>query len=266
MEERLLPTLARQVGSGPAVAGQARAKSDHTDAAFLTQKDEPGQRGCLSANRLFRDLSPEEMKMITGSTRRTTVPKGKMIYMPGKTGEVLCLLCEGSVHLYRLSAEGRKFVVQTIGPMTFFGEMALVGQNMQDLFAEAAEDCTICVMGRTDVEKLILWKPHVALRMLEEIGQRLHEVQERLGDSVLKKVPARVASLLLRLSNEGTQPIKEMSHENLAHLVGSYRETVTFTLDHLRDEGIIDMGRKRISILNLEKLRKVAAEEALRRG
>lgn len=143
--------------------------------------------------------------------------------------------------------------------------MAILGQNMQDLFAEAAEDCTICVMSRADVEKLILWKPQVAIRMLEEIGQRMHEVQERLGESVFKATPARVASLLLKLSHDGAQPIKGMSHQDLADIAGTYRETLTGTLDHLRDQGIIDVGRKMISILNLEKLRHVAEEEVLRK-
>ncbi len=143
--------------------------------------------------------------------------------------------------------------------------MAAIGQNMHDLFAEAAEDCLICVLGQADVERLILSKPQVALRMLEEIGQRMHEVQERLGDSAFKGVPARVATLLLRLSNEGAQPIKGMRHQDLADMLGLYRETVTTTLDHLRDEGLIEISRKEIAIRNLEQLRKVAEEELLRR-
>lgn len=261
MEKRLLSTHLRQVGGGRIPIARPRTESAHGEAALLAQRDTKGQQGCLSANRIFRDLSPDEMKMITRSTVRTSAPEGKMIYMPGETREVLFLLCEGSVHLYRLSSEGRKFIVQTIGPMTFFGEMALLGQNMQDLYAEAAEDSTICVMSRTDVEKLILWKPRVAIRMLEEIGERMHDVQKRLGDSALKRGPARVAALLLKLSDYGAQPIRGTSHQALADMIGIYRETMTIRLDHLRDQGIIVIGRKEISIVNLQRLRQVAEEE-----
>ncbi len=201
------------------------------------------------------------MKVVTRSTVRTSAPKGKMMYMPGETGEVLFLLCEGSVHLYCLSSEGRKFIVQTIGPMTFFGEMPLVGQSMHDLYAEVAEDSTICVMSQAEVEKLILWKPQVAIRMLEEIGQRVHDLEKRLGDSALKGTRARIALLLLKLSNYGAQPIKGMSHQDLADMIGVYRETVTIRLDQLRDEGIIDINRREISIVNLQRLRQVAEEE-----
>lgn len=222
------------------------------------------ERPCLSANRIFRDLSPDEMRRVTSATVRNIVPSGRVLYTPGETGEVLFLLCKGSVQLYRLSPEGRKFIVQTVDPMTFFGEMAILGQNMQDLFAETVEDCIICVMSRRDVEKLIHWKPQVAIRMLEEIGHRMHDVVEHLGNCSLKRMPARVASLLLELSHEGTQGIKGMTHDDLADRIGTYRETMTNILDRLRDQGIIEIGRMKISIRDLRKLRSMAEEEVLR--
>lgn len=258
-----MSTISRLIGGGKSSTGQAAKQAP--GATFASQTDAPSKVAYLSAMRIFRDLSPEEMKMIDASTVMTTAPKGKIIYMPDETGEVLFLLKKGSVHLYRLSSEGRKLIVQTVGPMTFFGEMAIVGQNMYDLFAEAAEDCTICVMGRADVERLLLMKPQVALRMLEEISQRMHDAQARLGDSTFKGIPARVASLLLSLSNNGTHPITDIRHQDIADMMGVYRETVSNALGSLRDEGIIDTNRKEIVILNLEKLRAAAKEEILRK-
>ncbi len=132
---------------------------------------------------------------------------------------------------------------------------------MYDLFAEAAEECTVCVMRRADVERLILSKPKVALRMLEEIGQRMHDVQERLTDSAFKNVPARLASLLLNLSKDGTQPISGVRHQDLADMLGTYRETVSDALGELRDSEIIELGRKQIVVEDVEALREKAEEE-----
>ncbi len=219
----------------------------------------------LSAMRIFRDLSKEELAMVDKSIVMTTAHKGKLIYSPGETGETLFLLKIGLIHIYRLSSEGRKFIIQTVEPMTFFGEMPAFGQGMRNFFAEAAEDCLICVMGRADVERLLLLKPQVGLRMLEEIGHRLHDSQERLGDSAFKGIPARVASLLVSLSSQGVHEIRGLSHQDLADMIGVYRETVTNTLGHFRDEGLIDIGRKKISILNSEKLSEIAQEEVLRK-
>ena len=261
MENKFLTTLSRFVGGAQSAAAQARAKV----AVPFDQSGEPTNKiAYLSAMRVFRDLSMDEMKMIDATTVMTTAPKGKMIYMPGEGSEILFFLKKGSVNLYRLSSEGRKLIIQTVGPMTFFGEMAVVGQKMYDLFAEAAEECTVCVMRRADVERLLLSKPKVALRMLEEIGQRMHDAQERLGDTAFKSVLARLATLLLNLSDNGTRTIKGARHQDLADRLGIYRETVSDSLGELRDEGIIELGRKEINIRSVEKLREISEEERKR--
>ncbi|HKZ77518.1 MAG TPA: Crp/Fnr family transcriptional regulator [Pyrinomonadaceae bacterium] len=261
MERKFISTLSRLIGGG-GTAAQAQAAGTNGPAAARAERP---NKAYLSAMRIFRDLSADEIKVVERSTVMTTAPKGKIVYQPEETGEILFLIKTGSVHLYRVSSEGRKFIVQTIGPMTFFGEMAIVGHNMYDLFAEAAEDCLLCVMGRADIERLLLSKPQIGLRMIEEIGQRMHDVQERLGDSVFKGVPARVASLLLKVSNDGEHSIKGLTHQDLADMLGIYRETVTNALDGLRDEGLVEVSRKEIAILNRDELRKVAEEEILRK-
>ena len=93
----------------------------------------------------------------------------------------------------------------------------------------------------------------------------MHDVQERLGDSAFKGIPARVASLLLKLSDDGAQPVRGMTHQDLGDMIGVYRETVSNTLGSLRDEGIVDISRKEISIINPERLREIAEEEVLRK-
>lgn len=257
MDNKVLSALSRIVSGGKPRSAQPVTNR--------IQPDSPSKIAYLSAMRIFRDLSGEEVKMVEASTVMTTARKGKIIYMPGETGEVLFLLKKGSVHLYRLSSEGRKLILQTVGPMTFFGEMAVVGQSMYDLFAEAAEDCTACVMSRADVERLLLAKPQVGLRMLEEVSERMRHAQERLGDTAFKGIPARVASLLLSLSRSGAEPITGTRHQDIADMMGVYRETVSNTLGALRDEGIIEISRKEISILDVAQLREKAEEEVLRR-
>ncbi len=76
---------------------------------------------------------------------------------------------------------------------------------MHNTFAEAVDDCLICVMSRTDLERLILNKPQVALRILEITGKRLREAEERLENMAFKGIPARLASLLLRLCRRTRQ-------------------------------------------------------------
>ncbi|MCS6845901.1 MAG: Crp/Fnr family transcriptional regulator [Caldilineales bacterium] len=215
--------------------------------------------GYLSDLELFQDLSPKEIEELDRITTISSVKKGKVFYRPEETGEVLFLLKKGRVHLYRISPEGKKLVIASLGPGTMFGEMPLLGQQMHNTFAEAVEDCQICVMSRKDLERLILSKPQIALRVLDITGRRLREAEERLETMAFKGIPARLASLLLRLANEsGSNEVVGFTHQDLAETVGTYRETATQVLNDLKAQGLIEIGRKRITILNPEGLMAVA--------
>jgi CRP-like cAMP-binding protein len=213
----------------------------------------------LSELTVFQDLTPREMEELNRITTMSTVSKGRVFYRPEEPGEVMFILKEGRVQLYRISPEGKKLVITTLGPHTLFGEMALIGAKMHNTFAEAVDDCLICVMSRSDLERLILNKPRVALRILEITGKRLREAEERLESMAFKGIPARLASLLLRLSEEqGSDTITGLTHQDLAESVGTYRETATQVLNDLKSQGLIDIGRKRITILDAEGLEDVA--------
>jgi CRP/FNR family transcriptional regulator, cyclic AMP receptor protein len=216
--------------------------------------------GYLSDVDLFRDLSERDMVELDRMTTITNVPRGRVFYQPEDVGEVLFLIKEGRVQLYRISPEGKKLVIATLGHGTLFGEMALLGQAMHNAFAEALDDCLILVMSRTDLERLILNKPVVGLRMLEITGRRLNDAESRLEDMAFKGIPARLASLLIRLANErGTDDIIGLTHQDLAETIGTYRETATQVLNDMKAQGLIDIGRKRIEILNMERLAEVAS-------
>ena len=213
----------------------------------------------LSELTVFQDLTAREMEDLNRITTMSTVQKGRVFYRPEERGEVLFILKEGRVQLYRISPEGKKLVITTLGEHTLFGEMALLGTKMHNAFAEAVEDCLICVMSRTDLERLILNKPQVALRILEITGKRLRDVEERLESMAFKGIPARLASLLLRLSDEqASDEVTGLTHQVLAESVGTYRETATQVLNDLNSQGLIEIGRKRIQLLNKEELLEIA--------
>ncbi len=217
------------------------------------------KRVYLSDLDLFRDLSERDRAELDRMTTITSVPKGRVFYQPEDVSEVLFLIKEGRVQLYRISPEGKKLVIATLGPGTVFGEMALLGQQMHNTFAEALDDCLIVVMSRADLERLILSKPSVGLRMLEITGRRLSDAEARLQDMAFKGIPARLASLLLRLAAEqNSNEIVGLTHQDLAETIGTYRETATQVLNELKAQGLIEIGRKRITICDPERLAKVA--------
>jgi len=211
----------------------------------------------LSKIDIFQDLTPQEISAVDHATVAQRVAKGDLIYVPGQTGERLFLIKTGKVQMYRMSLDGRKLVLAVLGPATFFGEMPVFGQGMADSFAEVVEDSVLCVMNRSETERLLLTHPKIALRLVQVLSQRLRDTQTRLEEVAFKTMPGRLSSLLLRLAN-GSHEISGLTHQDLADMLGVYRETVTSTLDKLKAEHAIAIGRKRILIQDRAHLRQLA--------
>lgn len=214
----------------------------------------------LSTMELFRDLTMEEVAALDRQITTAACQSGRIFYMPHDSGEVLFLLKQGRVQLYRLSPSGKKLVIATVGPGAIFGEMPLVGQGMHHTFAEAVDDCLLCVMSRANVEHLLYEKPQVAFRLLESMGKRVTQLETRLEEFAFKTIPARLAGLLLELADErgSANVVRGLTHQELAEMLGTYRETTTLTLNEFRSQGLIDIGRKRVRLLDRDGLRKLA--------
>lgn len=214
----------------------------------------------LSNIEIFRDLSTSELEEMDRQITMASCETGKIFYMPEDSGEVLFLLKKGRVQLYRISPNGKKLVVSTLGPGAIFGEMSLVGQGMHNTFAESVDDCLLCVMSRADVERLMREKPMVAFRFVEALGDRVTQLESRLEEIAFKSIPARLASLLLRLADEqgNGDAVNGFTHQDLGEMLGTYRETITQTLNDFKAEGLIEISRKHIGLLDRDSLEHLA--------
>lgn len=214
----------------------------------------------LSNIDIFQDLSPDDLKEMDQTTTMSTCEPGRVFYAPEDTGEVLFLLKKGRVQLYRLSPDGKKLIVAILEEGSIFGEMSFVGQGMHNTFAESIDDCTLCVMSRQDIENLIQEKPLVGIRFMEAMAVRLQKTEAKLEELAFKGIPARLSSLLLSLSAEenGASIVDGYTHQDLAEMLGTYRETTTQILNNFKGAGWIEIGRKRIVLLDQEAISDVS--------
>jgi CRP/FNR family cyclic AMP-dependent transcriptional regulator len=221
-------------------------------------------RLCLLAEvDIFTDLTESEMKAIAEAAPMRTYAPGEMLFTPHQRVEALFILKRGRVRIFRVSADGRALTTAIITPGTIFGEMVLLGQQMYDNWAEALDEALVCVMSRDDVHRFLLSDSRIAARITAMLGSRLATMEQRLTDSVFKTVPQRIAGTVLALSAEperkrglrsfGAKPIT-ITHEQLASLVGTSRETATKALGELAERGIIKLGRGKITVLDHMRL------------
>jgi CRP-like cAMP-binding protein len=212
---------------------------------------------CLSEVDIFADLSPAEMDRLAAVAPMKTYAPGELLYSPHNPVETLFILKKGRVRIFRIAADGRALTTALITPGTIFGEMVLLGQHMYDNYAEALEEAVVCVMSRSTVQQHLLSDPRIATRITEILGQRLVEMERRLCDAVFKSVPQRVAGTLTTLAGQqrrlGVGPRTAqvaLTHDQLAALVGTSRETATKVLGDLADRGLIRLARGKITILD----------------
>lgn len=130
--------------------------------------------------------------------------------------------------------------------------MALLGQRLHQSYAEALSPCLLCLMSREDVKGMLLSDPRIAARIAEILGQRLISAEQRLSDFAFKSLPERLASLLLQLARPPkarlfrpapTAPEVRYTHEALAEMAGTYRETATKILNEFQSYGLIELKR-----------------------
>ncbi len=220
------------------------------------------KQGYLSEVDIFRDLAPEEVEALGRRAPMRTVPAGTVFYTPDDAGEVLFILKVGRVRLYRLSPDGKAFTMALVEAGAIFGEMAILGQGMHEGYAESLAPCVLCLMSREDVTTLLLGDPRIALRITEALGRRMLEAEQRLADFALKALPQRLATLLAglaerqppRLFRPGQREVR-LTHEQLADLVGTHRETATKVLNELRAAGLIELRRGRVLVRDVAALR-----------
>lgn len=228
------------------------------------QKDGSAKLRYLRDVDIFCDLDHAEVEALGMRAPMQRVAAGTVFFSPEQAAEVLFILKEGRVRLYHLSADGKALTTAVLEPGTIFGEMALLGQRLHQSYAEALSPCLLCLMSRDDVKSMLLSDPRVATRIAEMLGQRLILVEQRLSDFAFKNVPERLAGLLLQLARPprlrlfriANSPAEvRFTHEALAEMIGTYRETVTKILNEFRAQGLIEIRRGCVLLMDEAGLR-----------
>lgn len=221
---------------------------------------------CMSEVDIFADLDHAEMGAIAAAAPMRQFAPGELLYSPPQPMETLFILKQGRVRIFRVSPDGHALTTAIITPGTIFGEMLLLGQQMHDNFAEALDKVTVCVMSRADVQRFLLSDARIAARISEILGNRLSQLERRLSDTVFKSVPQRIAGTLCLLADEeqrrplGRGLQVSLTHEQVAALAGTSRETTTKVLNEFAQHGLLRLGRGKVTILDLPRLSAEAGE------
>jgi len=219
----------------------------------------------LSMVDILGPLSDEEMKDLAKRAPDTFLEQDDILYSPKEGTERLFILKKGRVQLYEIDGEGEEITLSVVEDGNVFGEMALTGQSLNGLYVRAIVPSTVVSLRREDVEDLITKKPEVGLRLVRELAERLRDSEGRYADVVGKEVPARLATLILRLvdsegvvSSESLRIPTHYTHEQLGSMIGCKRVAVTRAFRKLEEGGAVELDERRIVVKDMEALKELA--------
>lgn len=217
---------------------------------------------------ILEPLSTEEVEKLALRTPEVRSKEGQLFYTPSLITGVLFLLLEGRVRIYKMVG-GRELTLDVLESGTMFGEAALVGEP-EGTYAEILELSRIAYLRTELLREIVRNNPEVGIRVAELLIARMRLYADKMVDIALKEVPARLAHLFLWLaeiegtvSPEGYLVPSRYTHEQLGTMIGAKRVAVTRAMKKLRDDGLVEGGRKRILIKDREALERIAAGSAL---
>jgi CRP-like cAMP-binding protein len=191
-------------------------------------------------------------------------PKKQVLYFPTDSSDSIYMLKAGKVKISRITPEGQEIILTILGPGEVFGELGITGQQEREEIAEVTDDAIICVVNIRDLQNMMKDNPKFNTEILKFIGFRLKRVQSRLESLIFKNAEQRIRSLIKELGEDhgrviaGDENQREvrlgLTHEEIAKLTATSRQTVTTQLNELEKNGLIKYDRKRIYIQNLRKL------------
>ncbi|MGQ9548269.1 MAG: Crp/Fnr family transcriptional regulator [Roseiflexus sp.] len=209
------------------------------------------------------DLFPQLMLVlrdIHGEIAAVQRNAGYVFYGLDDPGREMYLLYRGRVRLYTISPEGRALTVLLLDAPAVFGEVTLAEGAHYDSYAVSVTSCTVGVVQRDILRRALHAQPSLALRFMTAMSRRLHAIERKLSDIAFKSVPQRLAAALLGLwaEHRDMPPAVRSTHQQLAELIGSHRETVTKAIGDFRAAGLIRVDDDAIHLIDLVRLGNLA--------
>jgi len=202
---------------------------------------------------LFERLSEDQIAQVERDASVKQFARGSMVYLPTESSDSVFLLLNGRIKLYHLTSEGKQALLALIEPGELFGELAILGGGEREEYAEAMLKSTILRIPGQVIQNLMQQHPEVSLGVTKLMGLRRQRVEQRLKSLLFRSNRDRLTHLLLELAEkygrftpEGVLINIKLSHQELASIIGSTRETVTVLLGEMQDERSIDIRKRQI--------------------
>lgn len=205
---------------------------------------------------VLQKLSKDDLVNMEKAMVMKSLSKDTMLSFPEMRNSYVYFLKQGVVKIASIDDEGREMIKYLVKPGYLFGELALLESNEHpDDYAIAAEDCIVCFMEAEKMKQMMLALPEFNLRVRKMIGLRIRKVENRMRDMIFKDAKTRIAEFLIEFVKEfgkeenGGYRVKNfLTHDDIAKLTATSRQTVTSVLNILRQQNLIAYNEKELQV------------------
>ncbi len=222
----------------------------------IVKVDQAEKIRALHGNIYFDHLPEGELKRLAEYTSLHEFERGETLFFEGDECAGLHILHTGCVKIYRVSPQGRQYIVRLLQEGDTFNEVAVFDNGGNPVNAEAIEPSRVWVVEAACVREMVRASPEFAQKVINNLGQNLRMLVRAASEMAFYQVTHRLARLISQLSTEESNPdgISRLTQEQLAARLGTVREVVARSLRELERSGAIRTENRRITIANLSLL------------
>ena len=194
-----------------------------------------------------------------------TFKKGEYVYLPNESADKIFFISAGRIKIGSYSEGGKEITKAILNTGEVFGELSLIGESIRRDFAYAMENTSTCVLSVNDMKALMRDHNGLSVFLMKIMGSRMLEMEQRLESLVFKDSRTRIVEFLKNLAKQKGQRVgyemvvrKFLTHQEIANLTATSRQTVTTVLNDLRNKNILTFNRKRLLIRDMDMLSKEA--------
>lgn len=225
----------------------------------------------LERSLIFRGVPREEIAKYAHLFHERDYNPKEIVFSEGDLGDAVYLLKTGHVRLYRATEDGKELTLTILGPGDVFGELALFEESQRQTFAECLDAAHICAASVEDFTRLMAHKPQLTMMVAHEIARRQQNMETRIAGLAYGSVHLRLMHALRHLAREHGEQLQSdevripvrLSHQELAQLIGTSRETCTIELGKLQLAGLVRFDEDRYLIVKPERLEPGALERVI---
>jgi CRP-like cAMP-binding protein len=210
---------------------------------------------------LLDGVGGEHLRALAAVVEIKEFRRRQIVYLPGDPGEHVFFLQGGRVKCSKVSRDGKELTLDYHGPGAFFGELCVFAGAPREEMAEAMKNAIVALLPREPLRDLIFADPVLAFRFAEVLAQRRRSAETRLEHFVFRDVHAKLAALLLELGREyghetddGIKVDLKITHQEMANLIGSTRETISLALASFRKRNLVNLLGRTVVLVDLEGL------------